>query len=120
MKIQTVDEYIAAAPEETREKLKEMREIIRSVAPMAEEKISYSMPYYGYKGRLVYFGFAKKHVGLYLPPPVVENHAEELKMYETSKSAVQFPLAEKLPVALIKKLVVARIKINDAIASEKK
>jgi len=31
----TVDEYIANAPEEVRGKLKELREIIKSVAPKA-------------------------------------------------------------------------------------
>ena len=35
-----VDEYIASAPEEVRPKLGEVRKIIRSAVPKAEEKIS--------------------------------------------------------------------------------
>lgn len=109
----TVDEYIALAPQDLQAKLKQIRQTIKEVAPDAEEKLSYGMPYYGYKGRLAYFAYAKNHIGLYVPPPVIENHAEELKKYVTAKATVQFPNDQALPVVLIKKLVKARIKIND-------
>ena len=108
-----VDEYIANGPKEVRGKLKELRGIIKSTIPKAEEKISYGMPYYGYKGRLVYFALSKKHIGLYIPPPVIEEHKKELKNYGTSKATVRFPLDEKLPISLIKKLVKARMKTNE-------
>ena len=55
-----VEEYIAHAPEEIQEKLRQLQEIIKSVAPTAEEKISYGMAFYAYKGPLVYFGIQKK------------------------------------------------------------
>ncbi len=63
-----VDEYIANAPEELQSKLKQLRKVIKDSAPEALEKISYGMPYYGYKGRLAYFAYAKEHIGLYIPP----------------------------------------------------
>jgi uncharacterized protein YdhG (YjbR/CyaY superfamily) len=113
MKPTTVDDYIKNAPKEVQEKLIEIRKIIKETIPDAEEKISYSMPYYGNKRPLAYFAYAKNHIGLYIPPPIVEEHASELKKYKTSKSAVQFPLDEKLPVKLIQKLVKARIKKNE-------
>ncbi len=72
------------------------------------------MPYYDYKGRLAWFGLAKAHVGLYLRPPIIEEHKKELAGYETTKSAIHFPLDEKVPVALIKRLVKARMKKNEA------
>ncbi len=112
-KPQSVDDYINSAPEETQEKLRELRKIIRFIAPKAQEELSYGMPYYGYKGRLCYFAFAKNHIGLYIPPPVIQNHAEELKSYKTATATVQFPLNKKLPVNLIKKLVRARVEINE-------
>lgn len=110
----TVDEYIASAPEEARVKLKEIRKIIKSVVPEAEEKLSYGMPYYGYKGRLVYFAFSKKHVGLYVMPPVIQDHKKELEGYETATATVRFPLDEDLPVKLIEKLVKAGVVNNEA------
>jgi len=109
----TVDEYIAGSPREARSKLREMRSAIRAVAPKAEESISYTMPYYSYKGRLAWFGLHTTHIGLYLRPPVVAEHKKELARFVTTKSAVHFPLDRKLPIQLIKKLVKARIKRNE-------
>ena len=109
-----VDEYIARAPKEVRGKLVELRAAIREAAPTAVESISYGIPYYDYKGRLAWFGLAKTHIGLYIRPPIVEEHKSELEGYETTKSTVRFPLDKRLPIALIKKLVKARMKKNEA------
>ncbi len=112
--LKTVEDYIVSAPKELQKTLKELRSTIKTVVPKAEEKLSYGMPYYGYKGRLVYFAFSKNHIGLYIPPPVIAEHASELKAYKTAKATIQFPLDKKLPIGLIKKLVKARMKINEA------
>jgi uncharacterized protein YdhG (YjbR/CyaY superfamily) len=114
LKPKNVDAYIAAAPKEVQSKLKELRAAIREAAPTAEERISYGMPYYGYKGRLAYFADFKEHIGLYVPTPVIEEHKSELEGYETSSATVRFPLDKKLPISLIKKLVKARMKKNEA------
>jgi uncharacterized protein YdhG (YjbR/CyaY superfamily) len=108
-----VDEYIAGAPKEAQAKLEELRAAIREAAPAAVERISYGMPYYDYKGRLVYFRLAKAHIGLYVPTPVIEEHKSELADYETAKATVRFPLDKRLPITLIKKLVEARMKKNE-------
>jgi uncharacterized protein YdhG (YjbR/CyaY superfamily) len=105
--------YIATAPKEARSKLKEIRTAIRAVAPEAAENISYGMPGYD-NGRVAWFGLMKNHIGLYLRPPIIEEHKKELIAYITTKSAVHFPLDKKLPTALIKKLVKARIRYNEA------
>jgi len=67
----------------------------------------------------VYFQLWKKHIGLYVPTPVVEEHKSELKGYETTKATVRFPLDEKLPLALIEKLVQARVRKNDEAEKKK-
>ena len=109
-----VDAFIASAPKEVRGKLKELRVAIRKAAPDAEERISYGMPYYGYMGRVAYFRHAKNHIGLYIPPPVIQEHKRELRGYETARATVRFPLDKRLPVVLIQKLVKARMKKNEA------
>jgi uncharacterized protein YdhG (YjbR/CyaY superfamily) len=109
-----VESYIASAPKEVQGKLQQIRKAIKEVAPTAEERISYGMPYYDYKGRLAWFAIMKTHIGLYLRPPIIEEHKRELSTYKTTKSAIHFPLDKKLPIALIKKLVRARMKTNDA------
>jgi len=111
---ETVDAYIAGIPKKLRGKLKELRVAIRKAAPKAEERISYGMPYYGYKGRLVYFRLAKNHIGLYIPAPVVKEHKEELKDYDVAEATIRFPLDKKLPVKLIQKLVRMRMKMNES------
>ena len=73
----SVDDYIAAAPARARAVLRQLRRVIKTAAPKADERISYGMPYYGYKGRLAYFRLAKGHVGLYIPPPVMAEHEKE-------------------------------------------
>jgi uncharacterized protein YdhG (YjbR/CyaY superfamily) len=111
-KAKDVDSYIAAAPKETQAKLKEFRAIIKKLAPESVESISYRMPGYD-KGQIAWFGLMKTHIGLYLRPPIIEEHKNELAEYKTTKSAVHFPLDKKLPVELIKKLIRARIKKNE-------
>ena len=113
-KAKNVEEYIDSAPKETQPKLRELRKAIKSAAPKAEEKISYGMPYYGYQGRLAYFSINKAHIGLYIMPPLIEEFKKEVKDYATSKATLRFPLNKKLPIALIKKLVKAGIKKNQA------
>jgi len=97
-----------------RDKLEQVRAAIREVAPTALESISYRIPYYDYKGRLAWFGLQKGHIGLYVRPPIIEEHKKELADYETTKSAVRFPLDKRIPVSLVKNLVKARMKKNEA------
>lgn len=118
-KSKDVDNYIAKAPKELRKKLQELRAIIKSAAPKAEERMSYGMPYYDYKGRLIYFKLSKAHLGIYVPTPVIEEHKKELKDYKTAKATVRFSLEAKLPASLIKKLVEARMKKNEALSKIK-
>ncbi len=110
----TVDAYIKSAPKEVQGKLRELRAIIRKAAPDADERISYGLPHYAYEGPLAYFAAAKKHIGLYIPPPVIAEHKKELEGYKTAKATIQFPLDKKLPAALIRKLIRARVKKNEA------
>lgn len=112
-----VDAYIAAAPEDVRGKLTRLRKIVRAAAPEASESISYAMPYYKYHGALLGFAAFKNHIGLYGALPDAERHEFELKGYETSKGTVRFPSDKPLPVALIKKLIKARMKKNAGLGS---
>jgi len=114
-----VDEYVALAPKELQGRLNELRATIRAAAPNAQERISYGMPYYEYKGRLVYFQLWKKHIGLYALTTPTEEHETELKGYVTSKGTIRFPLNKKLPLALIKRLVKAQVRANDEAEKKK-
>ena len=116
----SVDEYIASAPKDVQDRLEKIRRIIKVSAPESLEKMSYGMPYYEYKGPLAYFAFAKKHIGLYIPPPIIREHIEDLEGYETATATVRFPLNKELPLKLIEKLVMARVKHNEGIKRSSK
>lgn len=119
MEYMTVDDYISQKPEEIQNKLIQLRKLIKEIAPEAKEKISYGMPFYEYKGRLVYFALMKNHIGLYIPPPIIEQHKKELENYGTTVSAVHLPLDKDLPVALITQLIKARMKHNEVMQKVK-
>ena len=112
MAAKTVDEYIEAAPAAARPKLRAMRRAILEAAPGARESISYRIPYYDLGGRLAWFGLFKGHIGLFVRPPVLEEHRAELRGYEMTKSSLHLPLEEGVPVALVKKLVRAAARKN--------
>jgi uncharacterized protein YdhG (YjbR/CyaY superfamily) len=113
VELDTVDDYIAAAPGDAREKLRTLRQTILEAVPDATERISYKMPYYDYHGRLVYFGLAKRHIGLYIPTPIIDEHKEELVGYHATQATIHLPLDRELPISLIQKLVKARALRNE-------
>jgi uncharacterized protein YdhG (YjbR/CyaY superfamily) len=103
-KFTSVDEYIEAAAYDVEPRLIETRRIIRAALPDAEETISYNIPAYQQDGLVVVqFAGHTEHTSLnFFPSAATFAHfSEELALYRTSKSAIQFPLAEPLPADLI-------------------
>lgn len=119
-KPKSVDSYIAAAEPKAQAMLKQVRAAIKSAAPKAEEKISYAMPYYGYKGRLIYFAAFKKHIGVYIMGGSRMVLPKILQQYRTAKATLQFPIGTKIPVAAIKTIVKTQMKENEKMATLKK
>ncbi|HEU5167072.1 MAG TPA: DUF1801 domain-containing protein [Chitinophagaceae bacterium] len=115
-----VDEYIAAQPKDVQTNLNKLRTTIKSVAPDAEEVISYQMPGYRQNGMVVFFAGYKNHIGFYPTASGIENFKDEIAKYKWSKGAIQFPLGKPLPLPLIKKIVRFKLKENEAKAALKK
>ena len=112
-KPKTIDEYLAALSDDKRAALEKLRTTIRAAAPKAEECISYQLPAFRQNGMLVGFGATAKHCAFYLmSSSAVETHKDELKDYDTSKGTIRFQADKPLPVALVRKLVKARIAEN--------
>ena len=114
-----VDDYLAGVPKEARATLDKLRKTIKAAAPRATEVISYQMPMYKQNGMVVGFAAFKDHCSLFPGSAVMDAHKEELKRYDTSKGTIRFPANKPLPAALVKKLVKARIKENEARASKR-
>lgn len=111
-----VDAYIAAQPEQAAKKLEQLRQLIKTTAPKAEELISYGMPAYKYHGMLVYFAAWANHYGFYPgdSKTITELFEDELKAYDVSKGTIRFMYDKPMPVGLIKKIVKERMKQNEA------
>lgn len=111
-KCDSVDQYIGAQPSEVKSMLEQMRAIIIRSAPEAEEIISYGMPAFRQNGMLVYFAAWKSHIGFYPSGSGISEFAGELAGFKTSKGAIQFPLDQPLPEALIERIVRWRVAEN--------
>lgn len=107
-----VNEYIAGFPPEIREKLESVRRTILDAAPEAQESIAWKMPAYKLNGKpLVYFAAHKKHIGFYPIPSGIEAFREELSAYgQSGKGSVRFPYDKPLPLDLIARIVLFRVK----------
>ena len=110
----SVDDYIASFPAGTQEVLRTVRGVIRDAVPEAEETISYNIPAYRSHGWLLYFSGFKNHYSLATPPPsgMWEQFESELAPYKKSKSTVQLPLSQPVPVELIASIARYRAKEN--------
>lgn len=106
----SVSEYIEAAPDAARRKLREMRACIRKAAPDATEGLKWGMPAFSYKRILVTFAAHKSHIGFYPTPSAVRAFAKELSKFNTARGSIQFPLEKPLPLPLIRKITAFRVR----------
>ena len=113
-KLTTFDSYLAAVSPDKRAALEKLRKIIKSVAPKAEEYISYGLAAFRLNGKpLVAIGASANHCAFYpMDNTTVAAHKDELKGYETSKGTIRFKADKPLHATLVRKLVKARIADN--------
>lgn len=105
----TISEYIESHPKEVQTKLNELRKTILEIAPTAEEKMTYGIPTFKLSGNLVHFAAFKNHIGFYPTPSAIIHFKKELKVFETSKGAIKFPLAEDIPTDLVRRILKFRV-----------
>ena len=105
-KIETVDQYIEEQDEKVRPYLREVRQIIRSAIPEAQEKISWSMPTYWKGQNLIHFAASKKHLGLYPGGEATTVFGDRLANYDVSKGTIRLPYTKPLPKDLIAEIAV--------------
>jgi len=111
----TVEAYITAAAPAARDKLRELRQSIRSILPSAEEKIWYGVPFYHQAGEVVGFSVARHHVSLGLGAEVLtaDRRRKLASMgYQTGSCTVQIRFDQKLPVALLRKMLREKVRLN--------
>jgi uncharacterized protein YdhG (YjbR/CyaY superfamily) len=116
-----IDQYLATVPEDARTTLEKLRQIVSAAAPRAVEAIWYQIPTFKLNGRaLVGFAAFKNHCSFFpMSMAVMRTYHDELNSYDTSKGTIRFPVGKPLRAALVKKIVKARIKENEARAKKK-
>jgi uncharacterized protein YdhG (YjbR/CyaY superfamily) len=108
----SVDVYMAGVPQPARAMLTRMRVAIRAALPkQAVEVISYRMPAFKLNNVLVWYAAFKDHCSLFPTGAVIGQFKSELAAFKISKGTVQFPLDKPLPIALVRKLVKARLQM---------
>lgn len=109
--VRDVDAYIASAPQAAQPLLRALREIVRSEAPGAGERLSYGMPLYEDRGRLVYFAVHQRHVGVYGLVGRADA-PDELRAHVAERGTLRFSFDRSLPVAALRAAVRARVEQN--------
>lgn len=103
-----IDDVIEATASVQRERLIELRDIVRELAPEASEKIAYGIPTWYLNGNLVHIAAFARHVSLFPGEEGVAAFADELGGLVHSKGTIQFPLDAPLPVDLVRRIVAFR------------
>jgi len=104
--------YLAALPADARGHVEKLRAAIRAAAPGAVESFGYGMPAFALDGKpFVWYAAWKHHVSFYpLSGATRRALAAEIEGFETSgRGTIRFRLDAPLPVALVKRLVKARL-----------
>jgi uncharacterized protein YdhG (YjbR/CyaY superfamily) len=104
------DAYIAAAPEQFRPLLVDLRARLAEALPDAEELIAYDMPGFGL-GTSIVAGYAafSKQCGLYVQMGAIAALADDIAAagLRASKTGVTFSLRQPIPGVLVTKLALA-------------
>lgn len=120
-KAKSVNDYISGSAPESQPTMRELRRIIKTTVPGAKEGISWGVPFYKYYGMLGGFSVFKAHVSFGLAFAFDEKvrKALEAKGYKTGSKTVQIRFDQKVPAAIVKKIVRAKAKENEAKRAKK-
>jgi uncharacterized protein YdhG (YjbR/CyaY superfamily) len=105
-----VDEYIEAAPLIAQEKLREIRSILKKIAPDAIEMLKWGNPVLIEKRILFSYSAYKKHINFMPTGPAMKPFEKELSGFSTGKDTIQLPYDKPLPISLIQKIAEYRVK----------
>lgn len=103
------DAYIAAAPEQFRTALGQLRAQLKQALPDADEVMKYDMPGFQINHTIIagYAAFSKQ-CGLYVDPRAIASHAGEIKKLKlkSTKTGITFSPGNPIPDELVLGLAV--------------
>ncbi len=110
IKASGVDAYISDASLEAQKKLRELRAILKKVAPKATESIKWGSPVLEEERILFAYSAFKTHLNFMPTRSSLEPFKKSLKDYVTGKDTIQFPYDQPLPKDLIRTIAEYRAK----------
>ena len=111
---ESIDDYISGFSPDVQAILQQVRQVVRTAAPHAQETISYQIPAFKENGVLVYFAAFKKHIGFYPPVKGDARLEKAASPYAGEKGNLKFPLDQPIPLKLIERMTKLRVKQNMA------
>ncbi|HEY8818468.1 MAG TPA: DUF1801 domain-containing protein [Candidatus Limnocylindrales bacterium] len=116
----SVDDYLAALPDDRRGAIEELRRTIRDAAPEATESIAYDMPAFRMTGRFLVSYAAFKHYLSLFPAndAVFEALGDELAPYLAGKGTIRFATDAPIPTGLVTRIAKVRSAEITAIAEK--
>lgn len=100
----TIAEYIKAAPSEGQAHARRLYEILKSVAPDAQEAIKWGTPFFVEPRFVFAFSAHKAHLSFAPTLSAMDVFSKELKKQKTTKGMLKVPYNEPLPEELIRKM----------------
>jgi uncharacterized protein YdhG (YjbR/CyaY superfamily) len=100
----TIAEYIEAAPAEGQAHLRKLYDILKGVAPEAEEAIKWGAPFFVEPRYLFSFSACKAHCNFAPTQAALAALRDELAGHKTTRNYLQIPYAEPVPEELVRRL----------------
>src|SRR3954470_19074982 len=102
----TVDEYVAALPDDVAAIVERLRGLVHAAVPDAGEKISYGMPTFTLDGLpLVHVAAWKHHIALYPLPAMDADLARDVPRSKGTKAPLRLPLGRPIPYELVERVL---------------
>lgn len=114
-KAATVAQFVIEAPENSRELIGQLRQVILAAVPDAEETMGYGKPYYKYHGWMTGITLYSKHLGVEVWDGLSIQDREELETagYKTGSKNFQIQYDQAVPTEILTRLVQAQAKRNE-------
>ena len=108
----TVDDYIDRLPPRARDRVAELRALVRSTAPELDEEMKWGSPAYVHPDGVVMLVLSghKEHANVVFTPSTRESFSTELTDFTTGKGSVKLPHDEDVPVDLLTRMIRHRIR----------
>ena len=109
VKVDSVEGYILSKPPKARQRLSELRCLLRRAAPEASEALKWGKPAFISDGILFQYAALKSHISLHPTPSVIDALRDQLQSYEISQNTIRFSQDHPIPDELVLQVAFLRL-----------